>query len=80
LWKVLLQTNPYLLNEWPLIFACAYLNTQESSQSGTPLKRLQDVRYSMNLSGFLQCFFSLGQVDFSSFSVHLESIYRNCFR
>ncbi|KRX28585.1 hypothetical protein T05_8757, partial [Trichinella murrelli] len=31
-----------LLNKWLLQFACAYVNTQESSQSGTPLKRLQD--------------------------------------
>ncbi|KRX18055.1 hypothetical protein T07_10498 [Trichinella nelsoni] len=43
-WKVPLHTNPYLLNKWPLKFACAYLNTQESSPSGTPLKRLQDGR------------------------------------
>ncbi|KRX47302.1 hypothetical protein T05_11929 [Trichinella murrelli] len=41
-WKVPWQTNPNLLNKWPLKFACAYLNTQESSPSGTPLKRLQD--------------------------------------
>ncbi|KRZ94460.1 hypothetical protein T08_6007 [Trichinella sp. T8] len=26
-WKVPWQTNPYLLNKWPLKFACAYLNT-----------------------------------------------------
>ncbi|KRX68707.1 hypothetical protein T09_11752, partial [Trichinella sp. T9] len=39
-WKVLLQTKPYLLNKWPPILACAYLNTQESSPSETPLKRL----------------------------------------
>ncbi|KRX25240.1 hypothetical protein T07_7771 [Trichinella nelsoni] len=36
------QTNPNLLNKWPLKFACAYLNTQESSPSRTLLKRLQD--------------------------------------
>ncbi|KRZ89945.1 hypothetical protein T08_15194 [Trichinella sp. T8] len=41
-WKVPWQTNPNLLNKWPLKFACAYLNTQESSPSGTPLKRQQD--------------------------------------
>ncbi|KRX65818.1 hypothetical protein T09_7452 [Trichinella sp. T9] len=41
-WKVPWQTNTNLLNEWHLKFACAYLNTQESSPSGTPLKRLQD--------------------------------------
>ncbi|KRX52492.1 hypothetical protein T09_13189 [Trichinella sp. T9] len=42
-WKVSWQTNPHLLNKWPLKFACAYLITQENSPSGTPLKRLQDV-------------------------------------
>ncbi|KRY02611.1 hypothetical protein T01_5894, partial [Trichinella spiralis] len=31
-----------LLNKWTLNFACAYLNTQESIPSGTPLKRPQD--------------------------------------
>ncbi|KRZ48834.1 hypothetical protein T02_16111 [Trichinella nativa] len=41
-WKVSWQTNPHMLNKWPLKFACAYLITQESSPSGTPLKRLQD--------------------------------------
>ncbi|KRY55888.1 hypothetical protein T03_1452, partial [Trichinella britovi] len=41
-WKVPWQTNPNLLNKRHLNFACAYLNTQESSPSGTPLKRLQD--------------------------------------
>ncbi|KRY20632.1 hypothetical protein T12_6260 [Trichinella patagoniensis] len=66
-WKVLLQTNPYLLNKWPLKFACAYLNTQESSPSGTPLKRLQDVRYSMKLSSLLQYFFVLGKSIFLHF-------------
>ncbi|KRY33580.1 hypothetical protein T01_7774, partial [Trichinella spiralis] len=85
-WNVLLHTYLYLLNKWPLKFACAYLNTQESSPSGTPLKRLQDERFlhyreifveiAKSCAIFLRC----GQVDFSSFSVHLESIYRNCFR
>ncbi|KRZ91163.1 hypothetical protein T08_14815 [Trichinella sp. T8] len=42
-WKVPWQTNPNLLNKRHLKFACAYHNTQESSPSGTPLKRLQDV-------------------------------------
>ncbi|KRY14968.1 hypothetical protein T01_664, partial [Trichinella spiralis] len=36
------ETNPYLLNKRHLKFACAYLNTQQSSPSGTPLKRHQD--------------------------------------
>ncbi|KRX44541.1 hypothetical protein T05_1273 [Trichinella murrelli] len=39
-WKVPWQTNTNLLNKWHLKFACAYHNTQESSPSGTPLKRL----------------------------------------
>ncbi|KRZ95493.1 hypothetical protein T08_6887, partial [Trichinella sp. T8] len=38
--RLLLRNKPYLLNKWPPIPACAYLNTQESSPSGTPLKRL----------------------------------------
>ncbi|KRY16264.1 hypothetical protein T12_16287, partial [Trichinella patagoniensis] len=46
-WKVLLQINPYLLNKWPLKFACTYLNTQESSTSGTPLKRIDNGRFDM---------------------------------
>ncbi|KRY24296.1 hypothetical protein T01_3707 [Trichinella spiralis] len=41
-WKVLLHTNPSLLNKWPLKFACAYLNTQKSSPFLTPFKRLQN--------------------------------------
>ncbi|KRY21241.1 hypothetical protein T12_1416, partial [Trichinella patagoniensis] len=40
-WKVLRQINPYLLNKWPLKFACAYLNTQRSCTTGTPLIRTQ---------------------------------------
>ncbi|KRY47590.1 hypothetical protein T03_8542, partial [Trichinella britovi] len=46
-WKVPWQTNSYLLNKRHLKFACAYLNTQESSPSGTPLKRLQDGRFEL---------------------------------
>ncbi|XP_003366874.1 conserved hypothetical protein [Trichinella spiralis] len=41
-WKVPWQNNPNLLNKWHLNFACAYLNTQESSPFLTPLKRLQN--------------------------------------
>ncbi|KRX45109.1 hypothetical protein T06_691, partial [Trichinella sp. T6] len=70
-WKVPWQTNLNLLNKWPLIFACAYLNTQESSPSGTPLKRLQDVRYSMKLYSFVQYFFVLGKSIF----LHFPSIW-----
>ncbi|KRZ47274.1 hypothetical protein T02_13697 [Trichinella nativa] len=41
-WKVLRQINAYVLNKWLLKFQCAYLNTQGSSPSGTPLKRIDD--------------------------------------
>ncbi|KRY52521.1 hypothetical protein T03_13596 [Trichinella britovi] len=37
-WKVLRQINPYVSNKWPLKLPCAYLNTQESRHTGTPLK------------------------------------------
>ncbi|KRY18807.1 hypothetical protein T12_83 [Trichinella patagoniensis] len=70
-WKVPWQTNPNLLNKWPLKFACAYLNTQESSPSGSPLKQVQDVRYSMKLSSLLQYFFVLGKSIF----LHFPSIW-----
>ncbi|KRY14447.1 hypothetical protein T12_16257 [Trichinella patagoniensis] len=40
-WKVLRQINAYVLNKWPLKLPCAYLNTQESRPTGTPLKRIQ---------------------------------------
>ncbi|KRX43938.1 hypothetical protein T05_9923, partial [Trichinella murrelli] len=77
-WKVPWQTNPNLLNKWPLNFACAYLNTQESSPSGTPLKRQQDgnvffiiVRYFLKLRSLLQYFFVLGKSIF----LHFPSIW-----
>ncbi|KRX81723.1 hypothetical protein T06_8214 [Trichinella sp. T6] len=73
-WKVPWQTNPNLLNKWPLKFACAYLNTQESSPSGTPLKRLQDgnvfyiiVRYSLKLRSLVQYFYVLSMSIFLHF-------------
>ncbi|KRY35302.1 hypothetical protein T01_4510, partial [Trichinella spiralis] len=73
-WKVLLHTNPYLLNKWPLKFACAYLNTQKRSPSGTPLKRLQNgnifyiiVRYSLKLRSLVQYLFVLGKSIFLHF-------------
>ncbi|KRX35273.1 hypothetical protein T09_12033 [Trichinella sp. T9] len=40
-WKVLRQINAYVSNKWPLKLPCAYLNTQESRPTGTPLKRIQ---------------------------------------
>ncbi|KRX77556.1 hypothetical protein T06_1324 [Trichinella sp. T6] len=41
-WKVLRQINAYVLNKWPLKLLCASLNTQGSSPSDTPLKRIDD--------------------------------------
>ncbi|KRY14146.1 hypothetical protein T12_6605 [Trichinella patagoniensis] len=40
--KVPRQTNAYVSNKWPLKLPCAYLNTQGSSPSDTPLKRIDD--------------------------------------
>ncbi|KRY20693.1 hypothetical protein T12_5554 [Trichinella patagoniensis] len=76
--KVPWQTNPNLLNKFYLKIACAYLNTQESSPSGTPLKRLQDgnvfciiVRYLLKLRRVVQYFFILGKSIF----LHFPSIW-----
>ncbi|KRX36561.1 hypothetical protein T05_1470, partial [Trichinella murrelli] len=41
-WKVPMQTNQYLLNKLSLKFACAYTNTQESSEIDTLQKQSQD--------------------------------------
>ncbi|KRY57700.1 hypothetical protein T03_11550 [Trichinella britovi] len=41
-WKVARQTNGYVSNKWPLKLPCAYLNTQGSSPSGTPLILIDD--------------------------------------
>ncbi|KRZ62530.1 hypothetical protein T02_1970, partial [Trichinella nativa] len=72
------QTNPNFLNKWHLKFACAYLNTQESSPSGTPLIRIQDgnvfcifVRYSLKLRSLVQYFFVFGKSIF----LHFPSIW-----
>ncbi|KRX70012.1 hypothetical protein T06_12340 [Trichinella sp. T6] len=40
--KIPMQTKRYLLNKLPLKFACAYTNTQESSETDTLQKRNQD--------------------------------------
>ncbi|KRX84154.1 hypothetical protein T06_9484 [Trichinella sp. T6] len=40
-WKVLRHINAYVSNKWPLKFPCAYLNTQGSGTTGTPLIRIQ---------------------------------------
>ncbi|KRY21904.1 hypothetical protein T12_5262, partial [Trichinella patagoniensis] len=42
---VLRQINPYMSNKWPLKFACAYLNTQRSCTTGTPVIRVQVLRH-----------------------------------
>ncbi|KRX14744.1 hypothetical protein T07_13278, partial [Trichinella nelsoni] len=80
-WTVPMQANLNLLNKWPLKFACAYLNTQESRSSGTHLKRF--LHYNEVFDEIVQSFaiiICFGQVNFSSFSVQLESIYKHCFR
>ncbi|KRX49610.1 hypothetical protein T05_6345, partial [Trichinella murrelli] len=40
-WKVLRHINAYVLNKWRLKFPCAYLNTQGSCTTGTPVIRNQ---------------------------------------
>ncbi|KRY46087.1 hypothetical protein T03_237 [Trichinella britovi] len=40
-WKVPMQTNRYLLSKLLLNFACAYVNTQESSDIDTLQKQRQ---------------------------------------
>ncbi|KRY31163.1 hypothetical protein T01_4264 [Trichinella spiralis] len=69
-WKVPRQTNVLVWNKWPLKLSCAYLNTQGSSPSDTPLKRIDDI-FAENAKScaIFRCF---GQVDFPSFSVHFE--------
>ncbi|KRX16174.1 hypothetical protein T07_5050 [Trichinella nelsoni] len=62
-WKVLRQTNAYLSNKWPLNLPCAYLNTQGSSPSETPI---------VETAKSCAIFRRSGQVDFPSFSVHFE--------
>ncbi|KRY44446.1 hypothetical protein T03_13109 [Trichinella britovi] len=53
---------------------CAYLNTQGISQSGTPLKRIQDgnfidiiIRYSLKFPSLVQYFLLLGNSIFLNF-------------
>ncbi|KRY54780.1 hypothetical protein T03_17618, partial [Trichinella britovi] len=77
-WKVVLQTKPYLMNKFYLKFACDYLNTQESSPSGTALKRFQDgnfsciiVRSGLKMRSLVQYFFVLGKSIF----LHFPSIW-----
>ncbi|KRX53899.1 hypothetical protein T06_17009 [Trichinella sp. T6] len=80
-WKVPMQTIWYLLNKLPLNFACAYTNTQESSETDTLQKRNQDAsilhfrhvtEIFVKIAQFCAIFLCFWQVDFSSFSAHLE--------
>ncbi|KRY17786.1 hypothetical protein T12_9336 [Trichinella patagoniensis] len=76
-WKVPRQTNASASNKWPLKLLCAYLNTQGSSPSETPLKRIDDekffdiiMRYSLKLPSFVQYFV----VFIKSIFLHFRSI------
>ncbi|KRZ90076.1 hypothetical protein T08_8471, partial [Trichinella sp. T8] len=75
-WKVSRQTNAYVLNKWSLTLPRAYLNTQGTAPSETPLKRMDDgmffdivMMYSLELSCFVQYFVVLSK----SFFLHLQS-------
>ncbi|KRY94542.1 hypothetical protein T11_8938, partial [Trichinella zimbabwensis] len=67
------QTSPYLWNNWPLKWHNAYLNTQQSRQSGTLLIRNRNSciflckKYSLKLRGQVQYFFGLGNSIFLYF-------------
>ncbi|KRY27576.1 hypothetical protein T01_8548 [Trichinella spiralis] len=76
-WKVLRQIKPYMSNKWHLKLPCAYLNTQESRHTGTPLKwnkvgDLFDIimRYSFTFCTLVQYFVVLGNLIF----LHFRSI------
>ncbi|KRZ53021.1 hypothetical protein T02_16253 [Trichinella nativa] len=70
------QTNRYVSNKWPLKLPCAYLNTQESRHTGTPLKWNKEdfdaiiMRYSFTLRTLVQYFVVLG----NSIFLHFRSI------
>ncbi|KRX84205.1 hypothetical protein T06_12302 [Trichinella sp. T6] len=72
-WKVLRHINAYVSNKWPLKFPCAYLNTQGSGTTGTPLIRIQGNiftiirRYSFTLRTLVQYFVVLGNSIFLHF-------------
>ncbi|KRX80759.1 hypothetical protein T06_3702 [Trichinella sp. T6] len=72
-WKVLRHINAYVSNKWPLKFPCAYLNTQGSCTTGTPLIRIQGNiftiirRYSFSLRTLVQYFVVLGNSIFLHF-------------
>ncbi|KRX31199.1 hypothetical protein T05_16521, partial [Trichinella murrelli] len=61
------QINPYVSNKWLLKLPCAYLNTQESRHTGTPLKWNMGgdvsaicMRYSFTFCTLIQYFVVLG--------------------
>ncbi|KRX16100.1 hypothetical protein T07_10717 [Trichinella nelsoni] len=73
-WKVPRQTNAYVSNKWPLKLPSAYLNTQGSSPTETPLKRIDDrkffdiiMRYSLKMLSLEQYFVVLGKSIFLHF-------------
>ncbi|KRX16265.1 hypothetical protein T07_13680 [Trichinella nelsoni] len=85
-WKVPQQTNAYMSNKWPLKLPCAYLNTQGSSPSGTPLKRIDDgkvfdiiMRYSLKMPSFVQYFVVLGKSIFLHFRSISNKLKKSCF-
>ncbi|KRY03582.1 hypothetical protein T12_5220, partial [Trichinella patagoniensis] len=66
-----------LLNKWPLKFACAYLNTQRSCTTGTPLIQILGGniftiirRYSFTFCTLVQYFLVFGNLIF----LHFRSI------
>ncbi|KRX32011.1 hypothetical protein T05_1389, partial [Trichinella murrelli] len=79
-WKVLRHINAYVSNKWPLKFPCAYLNTQGSCTTGTPLIRIQGniftiiMRYSFKLISVVQYFFVLGNSIFLHFRTILNKL------
>ncbi|KRY10699.1 hypothetical protein T12_11304 [Trichinella patagoniensis] len=82
-WKVPRQTNAFMSNKWPLKLPCAYLNTQGSSPSGTPLKRIDNgmffdiiKRYSCKVPNFVQYFVVLSMSIF----LHFRSISYRCMK
>ncbi|KRZ53012.1 hypothetical protein T02_9345 [Trichinella nativa] len=79
-WKVLRHINAYVSNKWPLKFPCAYLNTQGSCTTGTPLIRIQGniftiiMRYSFKLRSVVQYFVVLGNSIFLHFRTILNKL------
>ncbi|KRZ49237.1 hypothetical protein T02_11421, partial [Trichinella nativa] len=76
-----MQTIWYLLNKLPLKFACAYINTQESSETDTLQKRNQDASILvMEAFSSLLCNISLFLASrfffiFRPFGINFQSLY-----